>query len=227
MFAAGKSASAGKLITQTFTSDTTWVAPTITNNLISAVGQGAAGTAGYWSTLNSIGAYVYPFTTCEAVPVYGPSLDYSVPYGQAQGIQTYASGWTTSSTGQFVSFIRTYIYYWCGTASEWRLQSITFSGTVRRIGTVNLVGFPGYSIMPSSGSAPTPPSTPQAAFCTNLEYYTAPGTGASTTAFGYTFPGGTGGPASPTTYNNIPVTPGASYPIVVPSGGSLTITYIG
>jgi hypothetical protein len=30
-----------------------------------------------------------------------------------------------------------------------------------------------------------------------------------------------------TTYSNVAVTPGVSYPIVVPSGGSLTITYIG
>lgn len=50
-------------------------------------------------------------------------------------------------------------------------------------------------------------------------------TGASTTAFGKTFPGGTGGPATTTTFSNIAVTPGASYSIVVPSGGSITITY--
>lgn len=220
MFAAGKSASAGKLITQTFTADTTWVAPTITNNLISAVGQGAAGAAGYWSTLNSIGGFVSGTSDCSTPTVYGPSLDYSVPYGQAQSIQTYVSGW--NMTGQTVSFTRTYIYYWCNTASEWRVQDITFNGTVRRIGTVGLVGS-----MPSSGAVPTPPGTSKDAFCTNLEYYTEPSTGASTTGFGKDFPGGTGGPASPTTYNNVAVTPGASYSIIVPSGGSLTITYIG
>jgi hypothetical protein len=50
-------------------------------------------------------------------------------------------------------------------------------------------------------------------------------TGASTTAFGKTFPGGTGGAATNTTFTNIAVTPGGSYNIVVPSGGSLTFTY--
>jgi hypothetical protein len=50
-------------------------------------------------------------------------------------------------------------------------------------------------------------------------------TGASTTAFGKTFPGGAGGPATITTFSNVIVTPGASYNIVVPAGGSLTITY--
>lgn len=50
-------------------------------------------------------------------------------------------------------------------------------------------------------------------------------TGANSSAFGYTFPGGVGGPASTLTYGNITVTPGASYSIIVPAGGSVTITY--
>jgi hypothetical protein len=54
---------------------------------------------------------------------------------------------------------------------------------------------------------------------------TDPTTGAPTTAFGRSFPGGTGGAASVTTLTNLIVTPGASYSIVVPTGGSLTITY--
>lgn len=52
-----------------------------------------------------------------------------------------------------------------------------------------------------------------------------PSTGPSTTAFGQTFPGGTGGPATITTITNVAITPGASYNISVPPGGSLTITY--
>lgn len=41
-----------------------------------------------------------------------------------------------------------------------------------------------------------------------------------------TFPGGSGGPATAVTYDNVPVTPGQAYSIVVPSGGSITITYL-
>jgi hypothetical protein len=52
-----------------------------------------------------------------------------------------------------------------------------------------------------------------------------PTTGAAATAFGQDFPGGTGGPAQTTSINNIAITPGATYTIVVPAGGSLTITY--
>jgi hypothetical protein len=51
-------------------------------------------------------------------------------------------------------------------------------------------------------------------------------TGASATAFGKTFPGSTGNvPQTTTTFSDIPITPGASYNIVVPAGGSITITY--
>jgi hypothetical protein len=60
--------------------------------------------------------------------------------------------------------------------------------------------------------------------------------GTATTGVGKTFPGGTltgtepyrtTVPAVTTNFTNVAVTPGVSYPIVVPSGGSLTITYIG
>lgn len=51
-------------------------------------------------------------------------------------------------------------------------------------------------------------------------------TGASTTAFGKTFPGGAGGPATPASYSNVAVVPGQSYAMTIPSGGSITITYL-
>lgn len=94
-----------------------------------------------------------------------------------------------------------------------------------------------------AADAPVPPGNTQGPFATpdNPVYYQfsivyvyvktsvtssiSPTTGNPTTAFGKTFPGGVGGAASPTTFSNIAITPGASYNIVVPSGGSLTITY--
>lgn len=53
-----------------------------------------------------------------------------------------------------------------------------------------------------------------------------PTTGAASTAFGKALPGSTGNVApATTTFSDIPITPGASYNIVVPAGGSVTITY--
>lgn len=50
-------------------------------------------------------------------------------------------------------------------------------------------------------------------------------TGAATTAFNRTFPGGVAGPATPVTYNDVPVAPGTTQALLVPSGGSVTVTY--
>jgi len=74
MFAASKSAGGGTLKTTIFTSNTTWVAPAITNNIVTLVGQGGDGVAGYWSTFKSVGATVQAITDCS-YPVYGASLD--------------------------------------------------------------------------------------------------------------------------------------------------------
>ncbi len=55
---------------------------------------------------------------------------------------------------------------------------------------------------------------------------TPPKTGAPATAFGKTFPGSTGNVAPPVaSYAGIAVTPSEPCPIVVPAGGSITITY--
>ena len=54
---------------------------------------------------------------------------------------------------------------------------------------------------------------------------TSPTTGASATGFGQTFVGGYGGAATPREVKNVAVTPGGSYQVVVPAGGSITISY--
>jgi hypothetical protein len=68
------------------------------------------------------------------------------------------------------------------------------------------------------------------------EGYDLGSNGAATTGVSKTFPGGTLTGTEPyrttvaavtTNFTNVPVTPGVSYPIVVPAGGSLTITFIG
>lgn len=51
-------------------------------------------------------------------------------------------------------------------------------------------------------------------------------TGAATTGFGKSFPGGTGGAATPVTYTNVALTPGEKYNLSIPSGGSITIAYL-
>jgi hypothetical protein len=50
-------------------------------------------------------------------------------------------------------------------------------------------------------------------------------TGAASTGFGLTFPGGAGGPASVTNHGATAVTAGQSYALTIPAGGSITISY--
>lgn len=51
--------------------------------------------------------------------------------------------------------------------------------------------------------------------------------GIAATGFGKTFPGGpAGGPATPLTYTNIPVTPGQPYPMHIVGNGYITISYL-
>jgi hypothetical protein len=97
-----------------------------------------------------------------------------------------------------------------------------------------------YTIAPSMGSPLTSGNVTYSQG-TNLwglraDVYGFGQNGTATTGVGKTFPGGTLTGTEPyrtavapvtTTYSNVAVTPGVSYPIVVPSGGSLTITYIG
>jgi hypothetical protein len=51
-------------------------------------------------------------------------------------------------------------------------------------------------------------------------------TGASATGFGKTFPGGVGGPATVTKFDNVAITGGQpSAPLNIPAGASITISY--
>lgn len=58
-----------------------------------------------------------------------------------------------------------------------------------------------------------------------IEVEQGPTNGSASTGFGKTFAGGAGGPAVPTTYNNVPVKGGDPYQLVIPVGGSITISY--
>lgn len=49
--------------------------------------------------------------------------------------------------------------------------------------------------------------------------------GSDTVGFGHTFAGGMGGAATSANFASVAVTPGNSYPMTIPAGGSITIVY--
>lgn len=136
---------------------------------------------------------------------------------------------TPSSSGSYLVMVKrrwTQIYYANGTSED-----LDYPGSI-------------VLVTPVSSFEPTPPpycdaqtaaggsypSGTMVAYCYNytretVNFSNPATTGASTTAFGKIFPGGVGGPAPLTTFNDVAVISGSSNSLAVPSGGTLTFTY--
>lgn len=193
----------------------TWQAPPNTFSIVSAVGKGEDGTAGFW------GSAVYPSVgvgpLCGGTS-YGGTLLWSTVLGKLDDLVTDANSVTTNPAGSSNNIALSYSYIWCSTSNEW--QTISFAPTTslrRRVGTV------AHSYT-NSGTVPTSTSTNLVANSGGyLEVYNSATTGSNTTAFGRVFPGGVGVPAVETTFNNFSITPGTNYSIT--NRGALTISY--
>ena len=226
MFAASKSASSGTLITQTFTSNTTWVAPAATSvvSLMSGAGAPAIADAYYPS---------YPIVVAGGVPQGGTGLA-NPPFGQwatLYSVITAGAAIVAANSGVNNLAFNTLVFYYLGTDDTYNIFSS--SGTYWVSGN-------SYTIGPFVGSPLTSGNVTYSqgtnAWALSAAVYGLGQDGSATTGLGKTFPGGTltgtepyrtAVPAVTTTFTNVVVIPGASYSIVVPSGGSLTITYIG
>lgn len=161
------------LQTQTFTSNTTWVAPVSTAVLESLTGQGGSGTPAYTVDGYHYFKYNRQYGQRRSDGVW-EMIDEEITTHFAENVPAdYCDPIITSGDVEYSAYQRCYDY-------------ISFGTDTQEV-----------------------PAT----------------TGASTTGFGKTFVGGTGGAATPVTYNNVAVTSGASYSLVIPSGGSITITY--
>lgn len=201
-------------VTQTFTANATWTAPTTTSRIEKAVGKGADGTPSSTGvrTASATGDSVQAFSSGTG------SSSGSLDWGDFQGNITNTFN-DVNGGGTGNGYVVVYKAY--PNTNTYSISLYQYSYSKAIAGTANVYTSPGWK---TSGPIL---ATDYGYF--NIEYrqsYTiAATTGAAATAFGQTFPGGVGGPAASTTVNNIAITPGATYNIVVPSGGSLTITY--
>lgn len=193
--------------------NTTWTAPAGVTSIATVTGKGQDGTAGYWQDFFPGLLYSNPQQSIMFVSAGypGASTD-GLAYANAQA----ANLPTSSSTPP--------------TICTWRSGRYTSSGTLLEFGYTKLVRVkPGTSRTESGngwGATWTPPAPQNYDYAfNNLQYYVDPVTGADTTGFGYTFPGGAGGPATAATYNNVPVTPGDTYTITSTGDGYIYITY--
>lgn len=210
------------LYTQTFTSSTTWTCPSTCASLLTLVGKGENGV----SDIN-----YSPYTNNANLGFYSAGTGVGTS-GQYTWSQLYTD--TTNVKNLFVS--NQY-----GPSSANFVQVTNYGGN----NVYNKYIIPqnysslyitGTSAITASGAAPAGGGGNITAYGQYTFYISAtvPGrVGNNSTAFGYTFAGGTlsgafpnrtGNTAATSTYNNVAVTPGTGYSIVV-NGGSVTISY--
>lgn len=229
----GQFISSFDLTTVTFTSDGTWVVPGGVGEVVALTGAGSpgvsdsTGTAGVITTqaATTTGSYPNPITrTWQDYISYIQGFVNTMNAGS--GVQTITVPYYTSN-GVLIN------------SSNNGTQALTTSGGVVLTyvagGGNAVIGqsyFPPSGVSPSSviNYADVSLAPVFGIIIISYQQYVYGYAGADSTALGYTFPGGvysggTGYPAVPATYSNIPVTPGTSYSITVPAGGSVSISY--
>jgi len=197
------------LQTVTFTSSGTWVAPLGVTLVTTLTGKGEDGSPAFWADFQ---------------PGSSQSISYvetSAPSGISSATiesraQTEWDKLPTSYTPDGVYTSWTLWYYYANRVDQYAREGIV------RVKN----GFSKTKIGNGWGSSyTTPPSSYRNYAAGNLEEYYAASTGLDASALGYTFSGGVGGSATPVTYNNVAVTSGASYSVVVPLTGYVIIQY--
>lgn len=197
---------APQLQTVTFNSNTTWVAPAGVNLLTSVVGHGVAGAAATTAPRNSLVVSVVYHSSGSAG---GGSAQWDSFQGLAEAV---AAEIDASDTVNYTLYV----------ADVYPDETNTLSTSAATI--LNGAGGSSVAVFSSGWRTSGHISTSGTAGVNWSEVIPAT-TGASATGFGFTFAGGTGGAATTDTHNNVAVTPGNSYPIVVPSGATIQITY--
>lgn len=201
-------AASGKLesFTETFTGNTTWVAPEGVTT-VNLVGNGQSGQpAGTETRTAALVSVIYSTSGSGAGPAVN---DWSNMHGAATGRVATIDG------GGTVTYTQVGLVTYANGTETLDGSNVTLNGVVP--GSASLITTGGWQTSGAIGASGN-------AIVQYLESAAAT-TGASATGFGETFPGGVGGPATPVTHDNVAVTPSASYPLVIPSGGSITITY--
>lgn len=213
------------LTTVTFTSSTTWTAPSYVSNIVTLSGKGSAGISDSTAPAdilnseigNSFGVVV-PRAT--ATPVYYWADFYQKSVDLATQINT-GSGVVAFSSWEFKNVrADTRSYYYDYNPGDIYTTGYAVAGSATVTTTYpTLTGAIYYVSSGWSGGSRT-----------LFTQYFYGGAGSDATGISKTFPGGaysggTGYPANTTTFTNVAVTPGASYSLSIPSGGQISISY--
>jgi hypothetical protein len=196
-----------------FTVNTTWTAPPGVSVLESVTGRGGSGSPSSTASANNVLVDTVQ-GSATGTGAHAGSLSGWSGFNDAAMIVTNINNGTQGATFSFINYteypnsstyddsINTGVIlapYIQGSASASYSAGWKFSGSV-------LASDYGQSFI-------------------SYQYTVDATTGASTTGFGLTFTGGVGGAATPSTATKVTVTPGAGNVLVIPAGGSITITY--
>ena len=231
VFGLTNATSAGTTLqTVTFNSSTNWVAPATTTLVLSANGKGANGVSDYIGSINT------NFSTISNIASgTGTSGSLPIPWNAVANDAINIVFLANGNNGLYASglFTTNRVFYFYANLTFDTIAPSTFTPTPTP---------PSGIFQPVAGTW-TVNGSPQSGNLTygaTSSYYASgqmyfPGNaGAASSAFGNTYPGGTyagtypsgvGSPATTLSFTNIAVTPGASYPITVPSGGTITIQF--
>jgi hypothetical protein len=210
----------------TFTTSQTWTSPVGVTNLITVVGKGADGTAAvpptYDGDVPRIGTVtvILGFNSTPSSPYGSGNTPGSWSWAASQNdAPTCASTINLGGSGS----VNGYIITQYGTEYHYDFTTITYTNAITGSATVSTDA--GWK---TSGLVVDGDNGTSYVHWAELGSYSGGSsatTGANTTGFSKTFSGGVGVTATTTTYNNVTITASTGYPLVVPSGGYITITY--
>ena len=201
----------------TFTADGTWVAPMTTTALTVLGGRGQDGSPG--SVTNTSRTVTYAGWLVGGSGSFSGTLDWSTVNSAAN------AAFSAINAGGSVNWTEAVLsQYDNGTYSQTSSAQSAFSV---QAGTASMSFTPGWQTSGPITGGGSPGSQQGWNATVNFSQVTGfPSNGASSTAFGYTFAGGIGGPASNgTAPGAVPVTPGATYNIVVAPGGYISFSF--
>ena len=223
----------GQLYTQTFTSNGTFTPMAGVTNVVTLVGQGGSSSSDFQTTSESF----IQRNTLEPYPLgSGPN---PLPVSFLTVAQYVIDIVNLCNTGGIQSFNYTTDSYTTVYPDQ------TWSQDTDTPYTFTAYMIPGTWSVITEGFVPYPPvgqvtsyaqaQTSYGVYRPQGQYIAAGSAGGNSSALGYTFSGAaqvgtyptaTGQSATPVTYNNVAVTPGTGYPIVVGAGGSVKISFI-
>jgi len=214
------------LTTVTFTSSTSWTAPAGVTNLTTVSGRGSNGQPDYWSPsgVSRTSIFINNWGNLS----HAPYATYADVYNEAVSIANYINSFGTGP--RTVSNIP-YFKQWLVSLNSSPVDKWDTNSSANYTEYVNGAAYVDTYGNPTSGNIVSSGVVDFKAYDVIVDINVTGAAGTASTGFSQTFPGGaaSGGTAPITVFNNVSVSPGTSYSIVIPTDRPdpyITIQYL-